>query len=138
MKVVADENVQQAFIRELDRLLAGGGGGCVHAAAVGFAGLGNGALQDATLAAGYDALVTSDLNMPFQTTPRLPVLVMPAMNEDAAALIAAASVAGILAGRNLAERYHAVRPGGVSVSRSVREKISRIETEQLVARRRRS
>lgn len=135
MKVVADENVQQAFIRELDRILARDGGSCVHAAAVGFGGLGNGALQDATRGAGYDALVTSDLNMPFQTAPCLPVLIMPATNDDEAALANAASVAETLATRSLSVRYHAVRSGSVPVPRSVRQKLARIETEQLVARR---
>ena len=45
---------------------------------VGLAGKSNGELHAQALAAGYDALVTTDMRMQFQTPARLPVVVVPA------------------------------------------------------------
>ena len=80
MHVLADEHLQVRFAQELDRQLADGGV-CTHAVRAGFGGLANGELQDSAIAANYDALVTSDMNMPFQTPPRLPILVITATND---------------------------------------------------------
>ena len=80
MRVLVDEHLPVRFARELARQLAGGST-CTHAVRAGFGGFANGDLQDSAVAANYDVLVTSDLNMPFQPRPRLPILVIAATND---------------------------------------------------------
>ena len=109
VRVLVDEHLQVRFARELDRRLASGGS-CTHAVYAGFGGFANGELQDAAIAASYDALVTSDMNMPFQTPPRLPVLVIAATNDIRVALAHVNGVAELLRTPSLATRYHTVRP----------------------------
>ncbi len=54
------------------------GSSCDHVRRVGLAGKSNGELHEQALAAGYDALVTTDMRMLFRTPARLPVVVVPA------------------------------------------------------------
>ena len=130
VRVLVDEHLPVRFAQELGRQLAGGSA-CIHAVHAGFGGLANGELQDAAIAANCDALVTSDLNMPFQTRPRLPVLVIAATNDIQVAFAHVGSVVDLLHTPSLAIRYHTVRPQGVTLGANALERLARIDADQL-------
>ena len=130
LRVLVDEHLPVRFAQELGRQLAGRSA-CIHAVHAGFGGLANGDLQDAAIAANCDALVTSDLNMPFQTRPRLPVLVIATTNDIQVAFAHVGGVVDLLRGPSLAIRYHTIRPQGVRLRTNTSEWLGRIDTDQL-------
>lgn len=77
MRILLDECVSPRVGPALLALLPPGSS-CDHVRRVGLAGKSNGELHEQALAAGYDALVTTDMRMQFQTPVRLPVVVVPA------------------------------------------------------------
>ena len=77
MRILLDECVSPKVGPALLALLPPGSS-CDHVRRVGLSGKSNGELHDEALAAGYDALVTTDMRMQFQTPARLPVVVVPA------------------------------------------------------------
>lgn len=129
-RVLVDEHLQVRFAQELDRRL-GGGSACIHAVQAGFGGFANGELQDAAATANYGALVTSNMNMPFQTSPRLPVLVIATTNDIQVALAHVSGVVELLRTPPLAIRYHTIRPQGATLGRRALERLARIDADQL-------
>lgn len=130
VRVLVDEHLPVRFAQELHRRLADPSV-CVHAVRAGFGGFANGELQDSAVAANYDALVTSDMNMPFQTPPRLPVLVIAATNDIQVTLAHASGVVELLGERSLAVRYHTVRPPDVTLGANALKRLTRIDADQL-------
>ena len=130
MRVLVDEHLPVRFAQELARQLAGGST-CIHAVRAGFGGFANGDLQDSAVAANYDALVTSDLNMPFQTRPRLPILVIAATNDIQVAFAHVLGVVDLLHKSSLAIRYHTIRPHDVTLGPNTLERLARIDVAQL-------
>ena len=130
VRVLVDEHLPVRFAQELHRRLAGPSV-CVHAVRAGFGGFANGELQDSAIAANYDALVTSDMNMPFQTPPRLPVLVIAATNDIQVALAHVSGVVELLGVRSLAIRYHTIRAQDVALGANALKRLARIDADQL-------
>ena len=130
VRVLVDEHLPVRFAQELDRQLARGSA-CIHAVHAGFGGFSNGELQDSAIATNYDALVTSDLNMPFQTRPRLPIVVIAATNDIQVAFAHVGGVVDLLHTPSLAIRYHTIRPHGVTLSGNTLERLARIDVDQL-------
>lgn len=130
VRVLVDEHLPVRFAQELHRRLAGPSV-CVHAVRAGFGGFANGELQDSAIAANYDALVTSDMNMPFQTPPRLPVLVIAATNDIQVALAHVSGVVELLGARSLAIRYHTIRAQDVALGANALKRLARIDADQL-------
>ena len=77
MKVLLDECASPKVGPSLIALLPAGWY-CDHVRGAGLTGLSNGELHARARDAGYDALVTTDMRMEFQTPARLPVIVVPA------------------------------------------------------------
>lgn len=131
MRVLVDEHLPVRFAQELARQLAGGNT-CTHAVRAGFGGFANGDLQDSAVAANYDALVTSDLNTPFQTRPRWPILVVIAATNDIQVAFAhLLGVVDLLHKPSLAIRYHTIRPQDVTLGLNTLERLARIDVAQL-------
>lgn len=130
VRVLVDEHLPVRFAQELHRQLAGRSA-CVHAVRAGFGGFANGELQDSAIAENYDAIVTSDMNMPFQTPPRLPILVIAATNDIRVALAHVSAVVDSLSASSLATRYHTIRPQDVTLSANALKRLARIDADQL-------
>ena len=108
MKVLLDECVSPKVGPSLIALLPAGSS-CDHVRRAGLAGLSNGELHAEAGDAGYDALVTTDMRMEFQTPARLPVVVVPADSGIKRIAPYLREVAQLLA-KPLDVAYHAIAP----------------------------